>query len=469
MVLTESEEKRVIPLHEENKLGVMPITKLIWNMSLPIIASMLVQALYNIVDSWFVSRVSEQALTAVSLAFPAQNLMIGLATGTAVGVNALMGRALGAGLRERADKVANNGVFLAVVGFVISALLGLTGSDLFFRSQTQVESIIQMGNDYLRIVTIGSLGMFCQIMYERLLQGTGRSILSMYTQGLGAIINIILDPIFIFGLKMGVAGAAVATIIGQFCGCALAIYFNHKKNTDITLSLRGFRPNWRLIGEIYAIGLPSVIMIAIGSVMTFLMNKILITYHAAHETAATAFGVYFKLNSFIFMPIFGLNNGVIPIVAYNYGAQNRRRMMATIKRSALYACCIMVFGTVLFWAIPDTLLRLFDASDVMLAAGVPALRIISLSFCMAGACIALGSSFQALGKSMYSMVTSIVRQLVFLIPIAYVLARYGASVGNSDLVWWCYPLAEIFSLTLTLVFFSRMYKTIIAPLPEGRE
>ena len=456
-------------MENENKLGVMPITKLIWNMSLPIIASMLVQALYNIVDSWFVSRVSEQALTAVSLAFPAQNLMIGLATGTAVGVNSLMGRALGAGLRERADKVANNGVFLAVVGFVISALLGLTCSDLFFRSQTQVESIIQMGNDYLRIVTIGSLGMFCQIMYERLLQGTGRSILSMYTQGLGAIINIILDPIFIFGLKMGVAGAAVATIIGQFCGCALAIYFNHKKNTDITLSLRGFRPNWRLIGEIYAIGLPSVIMIAIGSVMTFLMNKILITYHAAHETAATAFGVYFKLNSFIFMPIFGLNNGVIPIVAYNYGAQNRRRMMATIKRSALYACCIMVFGTVLFWAIPDTLLRLFDASDVMLAAGVPALRIISLSFCMAGACIALGSSFQALGKSMYSMVTSIVRQLVFLIPIAYVLARYGASVGNSDLVWWCYPLAEIFSLTLTLVFFSRMYKTIIAPLPEGHE
>ena len=456
-------------MENENKLGVMPITKLIWNMSLPIIASMLVQALYNIVDSWFVSRVSEQALTAVSLAFPAQNLMIGLATGTAVGVNALMGRALGAGLRERADRVANNGVFLAVVGFVISALLGLTCSDVFFRSQTQVESIIQMGNDYLRIVTIGSLGMFCQIMYERLLQGTGRSLLSMYTQGLGAIINIVLDPIFIFGLKMGVTGAAVATIIGQFCGFALAVWFNHRKNTDITLSLRGFRPDFRLIGEIYAIGLPSVIMIAIGSVMTFLMNKILITYHAAHETAATAFGVYFKLNSFIFMPIFGLNNGVIPIVAYNYGAQNRRRMMATIKRSTLYACCIMVFGTVLFWAIPDTLLRLFDASDVMLAAGVPALRIIALSFCMAGTCIALGSSFQALGKSMYSMVTSIVRQLVFLVPIAYVLARYGAAIGNSDLVWWCYPIAEVSSLLLTLVFFRHIYKTVIAPIPEGRE
>ena len=447
----------------------MPISKLIWNMSLPIIASMLVQALYNIVDSVFVSRVSEQALTAVSLAFPAQNLMIGLATGTAVGVNALMGRALGAGIRQRADQVANNGVFLAVVGFVISAVLGLTCSDLFFRSQTQVESIIRMGNDYLRIVTVGSLGMFCQIMYERLLQGTGRSLLSMYTQGLGAIINIALDPVFIFVLDMGVAGAAVATIIGQLCGCALAIWFNHRKNTDITLSLRGFRPDWRLIGEIYAIGLPSVIMVAVGSVMTFLMNKILIVYHSAHETAATAFGVYFKLNSFIFMPIFGMNNGVIPIVAFNYGAQNRRRMVETIKRGTLYASCIMVFGTVLFQLIPGPLLKIFDATDTMLTVGIPALRIISLSFCMAGACIALGSSFQALGKSIYSMITSIVRQLVFLVPIAYVLARYGASVGNDDLVWWCYPIAEVFSLTLTLLFFRHVYRTMIARIPEGAE
>ena len=456
-------------MQSQNKLGTMPISKLIWNMSLPIIASMLVQALYNIVDSVFVSRVSEQALTAVSLAFPAQNLMIGLATGTAVGVNALMGRALGAGIRQRADQVANNGVFLAVVGFVISAVLGLTCSDLFFRSQTQVESIIRMGNDYLRIVTVGSLGMFCQIMYERLLQGTGRSLLSMYTQGLGAIINIALDPVFIFVLDMGVAGAAVATIIGQLCGCALAIWFNHRKNTDITLSLRGFRPDWRLIGEIYAIGLPSVIMVAIGSVMTFLMNKILIVYHSAHETAATAFGVYFKLNSFIFMPIFGMNNGVIPIVAFNYGAQNRRRMVETIKRGTLYASCIMVFGTVLFQLIPGPLLKIFDATDTMLTVGIPALRIISLSFCMAGACIALGSSFQALGKSIYSMITSIVRQLVFLVPIAYVLARYGASVGNDDLVWWCYPIAEVFSLTLTLLFFRHVYRTMIARIPDGAE
>ena len=456
-------------MQSQNKLGTMPISKLIWNMSLPIIASMLVQALYNIVDSVFVSRVSEQALTAVSLAFPAQNLMIGLATGTAVGVNALMGRALGAGQRERADRVANNGIFLAIVGFLISAALGLTCSDLFFRSQTQVESIIRMGNDYLHIVTIGSLGMFCQIMYERLLQGTGRSMLSMYTQSLGAIINIALDPVFIFVLDMGVAGAAVATIIGQFCGCALAIWFNHKKNTDITLSIRGFRPDWRLIGEIYAIGLPSVIMIAIGSVMTFLMNKILITYHSAHETAATAFGVYFKLNSFIFMPIFGLNNGVVSILAFNYGAQNRRRMMETIKRSALYASCIMIFGMILFLAIPGPLLKIFDATDTMLTVGIPALRIISLSFCMAGACISLSSSFQALGKSIYSMILSILRQLGVLVPAAYLLARYGASIGSDDLVWWCYPISELAALILTLLFFRHVYRTMIARIPEGAE
>ena len=454
----------MIPLHEENKLGVMPISKLIWNMSLPIIASMLVQALYNIVDSVFVSRVSEQALTAVSLAFPAQNLMIGLATGTAVGVNALMGRALGAGLRERADKVANNGVFLAVVGFVISAVLGTTCSEVFFRSQTQVENIIQMGNSYMRIVTIGSLGMFCQIMYERLLQGTGRSLLSMYTQGLGAIINIILDPIFIFALKMGVAGAAVATIIGQFCGCALAIYFNHKKNTDITLSLRGFRPNWRLIGEIYAIGLPSVIMIAIGSVMTFLMNKILITYHTAHETAATAFGVYFKLNSFIFMPIFGMNNGVIPIVAYNYGAQKKARIMQTFRISLTAAACIMVAGTLIFQFFPGLLLSLFEPSEEMLTIGKTALRIISLSFPSAAIGIVCSGVFQALGSSFLSMIVSLTRQLFFLLPIAWLLSLSG----RLELVWWAFPLAEIASLTLTIIFFRHIYRRRIVPLAKAQ-
>lgn len=450
---------------EGNKLGTMPISKLIWNMSLPIIVSMLVQALYNIVDSVFVSRICEQALTAVSLAFPAQNLMIGLATGTAVGVNALMGRALGAGERERANHIATNGVFLAGVGFAICAILAAFFARMFFAAQTSIDYIVDNGATYLRICCCASLGLFAEIMFERLLQSTGRSILSMYTQGLGAIVNIILDPICIFVLNMGVAGAAVATVIGQFCGCALALYFNLKKNHDIRLHFKGFRPHWKIIGQIYAIGLPSVVMVAIGSVMTFCMNKILIAYHSAKETAATAFGIYFKLNSFVFMPVFGLNNGVVPIVAYNYGAQNRRRMMETIKRSAIYASCIMVLGMAIFWAIPGTLVSIFNATETMKQVAVPALRIISLSFCTAGACIALGSSFQALGKSVYSMITSIIRQLVFLVPIAYVLARYGQSIGNDDLVWWCYPIAEIASLGVTMLFFLRVYRTVIAKVP----
>ena len=451
---------------EGNKLGTMPISKLIWNMSLPIIVSMLVQALYNIVDSVFVSRICEQALTAVSLAFPAQNLMIGLATGTAVGVNALIGRALGAGERERANHIATNGVFLAGVGFAICAILAAFFARMFFAAQTSIDYIVDNGATYLRICCCASLGLFAEIMFERLLQSTGRSILSMYTQGLGAIVNIILDPICIFVLNMGVAGAAVATVIGQFCGCALALYFNLKKNHDIRLHFKGFRPHWKIIGQIYAIGLPSVVMVAIGSVMTFCMNKILIAYHSAKETAATAFGIYFKLNSFIFMPIFGLNNGVVSIIAYNYGAQHRRRMTETIKRSTIYASCIMLLGMSIFLSIPGTLLKIFDATDTLLAVGVPALRIISLSFCMAGASIALTSAFQALGKSLYSMIISIIRQLVFLVPLAYILARYGAGIGNNDLVWWSYPIAEIAALTVSLLFFRHMYKTLIAKLPE---
>ena len=451
---------------EGNKLGTMPISKLIWNMSLPIIVSMLVQALYNIVDSVFVSRICEQALTAVSLAFPAQNVMIGLATGTAVGVNALMGRALGAGEHERANHIATNGVFLAGVGFAICAILAAFFARMFFAAQTSIDYIVDNGATYLRICCCASLGLFAEIMFERLLQSTGRSILSMYTQGLGAIVNIILDPICIFVLNMGVAGAAVATVIGQFCGCALALYFNLKKNHDIRLHFKGFRPHWKIIGQIYAIGLPSVVMVAIGSVMTFCMNKILIAYHSAKETAATAFGIYFKLNSFIFMPIFGLNNGVVSIIAYNYGAQHRRRMTETIKRSTIYASCIMLLGMSIFLSIPGTLLKIFDATDTLLAVGVPALRIISLSFCMAGASIALTSAFQALGKSLYSMIISIIRQLVFLVPLAYILARYGAGIGNNDLVWWSYPIAEIAALTVSLLFFRHMYKTLIAKLPE---
>jgi putative MATE family efflux protein len=450
---------------QENKLGVMPISKLIWNMSLPIIASMLVQALYNIVDSMFVARINENALTAVSLAFSVQQLMIGLATGTAVGVNALMGRALGARNQERADRVAINGVFLAFCGFVFSAVLGLSLSNALFTFQTDVPEIIAYGNQYLHIICGCSFAVFGQVMFERLLQGTGRTVYSMYTQGLGAIINMILDPVFIFALRLGVAGAAIATIIGQCCGCALAIYFNLTRNTDIHLRFRGFRPDWRIIGNIYAIGFPSVIMMAIGSVMTFLMNKILITYHSAHETAAAAFGIFFKINSFIFMPVFGLNNGVVPIVAYNYGAQNRSRMTETVKRSVTYATAIMTFGMIIFLTVPHLLMRIFNANEQLMAVGVPCLRIISLSFCMAGACIALGSVMQALGKSIYSMINSFVRQLVVLVPVAYVLARYGQGVGNSNLVWWCYPIAEVAALALTLCFYRHVYKTLIAKIP----
>ena len=452
-------------MQNENKLGVMPIKKLIWDMSLPIIASMLVQALYNIVDSVFVSWVSEASLTAVSLAFPAQNLMISLSAGTAVGVNALMGRALGAKQQKRADTVAVNGLFLAFVGFLLCAVLGLSLSDLFFRSQTDVEEIVQMGNQYLHIVMGCSIGLFGQMMLERLLQGTGHSVLSMYTQGAGALINLILDPVFIFLFDLGVAGAAIATVTGQICACVFALVLNLKKNPEIHLVFRGFQPDWRIIGSIYAIGLPSVVMMAIGSVMTFLMNKILITYHSARETAATAFGIYFKLNSFVFMPVFGLNNGVIPIIAYNYGAQQRGRMIETIKRSALYASSVMILGMAIFQIVPGTLLKIFKATDTMMAVGIPALRIISLSFCLAGACIALGGSFQALGKSIYSLIVSFIRQLVLLIPAAFVLAQIGHNSGNDNLVWWCYPIAEIFSLGVTLLCYRRLYRTLISKLP----
>jgi len=450
---------------QENKLGVMPIRKLIWNMSLPIMASMLVQALYNIVDSIFVAMINEQALTAVSLAFPAQQLMIGLATGTAVGVNALMGRALGAKQRERANTVACNGVFLAFVGFAVCAVLAAFFAHSFFAGQTNIDYIVEQGTDYLLIACCGSFGLFGEVMFERLLQGTGRSLYSMYSQGLGAIVNIILDPIFIFVFGMGVSGAAIATVIGQVCGCVFSFILNRRKNADIELRFRHFRPNWEIVGHIYAIGIPSVIMMAIGSVMVFLMNKILIAYHTAAETAATVFGVYFKLNSFIFMPIFGMNNGVVPIVAYNYGAQNRQRMVSAIKLNTLYSSCIMVVGMAIFLSIPATLLRFFSASDTMIAVGTPALRIISLSFCMAGACIALGSSFQALGHATYSMIISFIRQLIFLIPVAYVLARLGRQIGNCDLVWWSYPIAEVFSLFVTLLFYNRLYRTVIEKIP----
>lgn len=454
-------------LQKENKMGVMPVGRLILNMSLPMILSMLVQALYNIVDSVYISRVSEAALTAVSLSFPAQNLMIGLATGTGVGVNALLSRALGAKDSDRANRVAENGVFLALVGYAVFLIFGLFASRAFIAAQTSQPEIIQYGEDYLSVVCCLSFGLFGQVMFERLMQATGRTIYTMYTQGVGAIINIILDPIFIFNFGMGVKGAAIATVIGQIVAFILAAVINHHKNHDVKLKLREFRPSGEIIGHIYSIGFPSVIMMAIGSVMTFLMNKILILYTTGKETSATVFGVYFKLNSFVFMPVFGLNNGVIPIIGYNYGARNRLRMLQTVKYALLFAFGFMLVGTVIFLAFPNVLLNLFDATEMMLVIGVPALRIIASTFIVAGVCIALGSVFQALGYGIYSMLVSLARQLLVLLPAAWILARLGQSVGNDNLVWLSFPIAELVSLAVTLLLFGRLYRKVIRELPDG--
>lgn len=448
-------------------MGTMPIRKLVLNMALPMMASMLVQAMYNIVDSVFVSWINEQSLTAVSLAFPAQNLMIGLATGTGVGVNALLSRALGAKDHKRVSEVAEHGVFLAMLGYLAFMLFGLFGARAFFSAQTSVPYIVEQGTMYLTICCGASFGLFGEIMFERLLQSTGKTVYSMITQGVGAIINIIFDPIFIFVFDWGIAGAAAATVMGQILGCMLGIYLNQKKNPEIRLRLRGFRPQWRTVGRIYEIGLPSVLMVAIGSVMTFFMNKILIAYTAGKETAATVFGAYFKLNSFIFMPVFGMNNALVPIVAYNYGAQRRKRMTDTIRFGVILACAIMSVGCLIFEFFPGQLLSIFDASEQMLAIGIPALRIIGMTFPVAGACIVIGAVFQSLGKSYYSMATSFLRQLVALLPAAYVLARIGMSVGNQDLVWWSFPFAEVFAAVANIIFFRRIYRTLISAVPEN--
>ncbi len=449
---------------EQNKMGVMPVNKLIINMSLPMMISMLVQALYNIIDSVFVGMVNEQSLTAVSLSFPAQNLMIGVATGTAVGVNALLSRSLGERNFDKANKLAENGIFLAVCSAVAFFIFGLFGAEPFMRSQTDVPYIIEQGTAYLQVCCCASFGVFLEIIFERLLQATGRTALTMCTQGVGAIINIIFDPIFIFVFKLGVTGAAIATVLGQIIAFIIAVVLNAKKNPEITLNLRKFRPDARLIGQIYKIGVPSIIMVAIGSVMTFCMNKILILYTPGKETAATVFGAFFKLNSFICMPIFGLNNGVIPIVAYNYGARQKQRMLKTVRLSVMYAEIFSLLGVVLFATIPHILLGFFSASPEMLEIGVPALRTIGSSFAFAGICVALGAVFQALGKSIYSMMVSLIRQLLVLTPVAFLLARYGMQIGNPDLVWWSYPVAEIFSLAVSLICFVKIYKNIISKI-----
>lgn len=438
----------------ENKMGTMPVNKLLVSMSLPMIASMLVQALYNVVDSVFVAQISENALTAVSLAFPIQSLMIAVSSGTCVGINALLSRSLGEKRQKEANLSAVNGVFLAFVSYLVFALMGIFGSHLFFASQTENREIVEFATQYLTICLIFSFGIFMEMTFERIMQSTGRTIYSMVTQGTGAIINIILDPIMIFGLfgfpRLGIRGAAIATVTGQIIAMILAVWFNHKKNRDVQLSFKGFKPDGRIIAKIYEVGVPSIVMQSIVSIMTFGMNKILIMFS---ETAVSVLGIYFKLQSFIFMPIFGLNNGVIPIVAYNYGAGHKKRIMDTIKLSTFIAVGIMLIGLIIFQVFPEGLLKLFNASDHMLEVGVPALRIISTSFLFAGYCIILGSVFQALGNGVYSLIVSVARQLLCILPLAYVFAR----VAGLHAVWYSFPLAELISVTLTTILFRRIY------------
>ena len=449
-------------VQKENKMGVMPVGRLIATMSLPIMASMLVQALYNVVDSMFVSRIDEYALTALSMAFPIQNLMIAVSVGLGVGLNAVLSRALGAKDHESVNRTAANSLFLMVLCVLAFMLGGMTIVRPFFEAQTDIAEIIEYGVTYTRIVMVGCFGLFMQIYFERVLQSTGRTVPTMISQGLGAIINIVLDPILIFGLfglpRLGVAGAALATIIGQWAGAAVGFTLNLRMNPEVQLNLHGFTPHGATIRRVLAIGVPSVIMQSIGSVITFGMNQILIAFSS---TAVAVFGVYFKLQSFIFMPVFGLNNGTVPIVAYNYGARKPDRMMKTIKLSIAAVVVIMTCGLLLFQLAPRQLLAIFDASEEMLSMGVPALRTISLHFPIAAICIGMGAVFQALGFSVYSMINSFVRQLLVLLPSAFLL---GAIRGNVNAVWWSFIIAEVFSLALTLFYFVRVYRNVIKKL-----
>ena len=458
--VTSTEQLAPMP---ENKMGVMPVNKLLLSMSVPMMISMLVQALYNIVDSIFVAQISENAFTALSLAFPAQTLMIAVATGTGVGINALLSKSLGEKNFERANKTARNGIFLAICGFVVFAILGIFLSRQFFLWQTDVMEIVDYGTQYLSICCICSFGLFIEITMEKLLQSTGRTVLSMTTQMIGAVLNIILDPILIFGWfglpAMGVAGAAIATVIGQIIAAIIAIILNVKKNQEINISLKGFRPSKKIIKKIYAVGLPSIIMASIGSAMTFMMNKILIAFTT---TATAVFGAYFRLQSFIFMPVFGLNNGMVPIVAYNYGARKKDRIIKTIKLSVCYAVSLMLIGLAIFWIFPETLLGFFEASDMMLEIGVPALQTISLSFIFAGFSIITLSVCQALGHGFMGLVVSVVRQLVVLVPVAYLLSRTGVLSA----IWWAFPIAEVVAVSLAAICLRQVYRKEINPLEE---
>lgn len=449
---------------KENKMGTMPIGKLLFTMATPLVISMLVQAFYNIVDSVFISRYSDAALQAISYAFPAQNLMIGFATGAGVGVNALLSRSLGEKNVKKANEVAENGVFVAMLSALLFALFGLFGTRAFIAFQTKTPEVIATGEEYLSICTIFSFGIFGEIMYERLMQSTGKTVYTMFTQGVGAIINIILDPILIFGYfgfpVMGAKGAAIATVVGQIVAFLLGIILNQIYNKEIRLNFFKFKPSLKIIGGIYSIGLPSIIMMSIGSILTTSMNKILNGFKGIGDIAASVYGVYFKLQSFAFMPIFGINNGVIPIIAYNYGARKKERLLKTIRLSVTVIVFIMILALTVMQLLPEILLSMFEAKDEMMEIGIAALRTISLSYIFAGVCIAITSVFQALGKGNYALIMSVTRQLVVLLPAAYLLSL----TGNVNAVWWAYPIAEIASVMACVILFIRLYNKTIKPI-----
>lgn len=433
---------------KENKMGVMPVNRLLITMSLPMVISMLVQALYNIVDSVFVAQINEAALTAVSMAFPIQNLMIAVAAGTGTGVNALLSKSLGEKNKRMVDDTANMGVFLAICSYAVFAIIGIFLSRIYFAAQISDAQIIEYGDEYMSVICLFSFGLFGQIITERLLQATGRTIFTMFTQGIGAIINIILDPILIFGLlglpAMGVTGAAAATVIGQIIAAILGFVCNAVYNHDITLSIKGiFTIDTTVISKVYRVGIPSIIMQSITSVMTFSLNKILAEFSS---TAVAVFGVYYKLNSFIFMPVFGMNNGLVPILSYNYGARKPDRIKKTIKLGMKYAVAIMIFGLLLFELFPSGLLGIFDASQEMLSIGCVALRIIASSFVFAGVAIICSTVFQAIGNPLHSLIMSVCRQLLVIVPVAWLLSLSG----RLELVWLAFPIAEFVSVAMSI-------------------
>ena len=459
-------EVKAAPDLRENKMRTMPVGRLLFTMALPLAISMLVQAFYNVVDSIYVSRVSESAVTALSLAFPIQNLMIGFATGVGVGMNTLLSKSLGEGSQERANKAAGNGIFLGLIAAALFVIFGLVGSEGYYTMQSDVAETVAGGSAYVGICCVWCLGIFVEIIGERLLQASGRTIYTLFTQGTGAVLNILLDPVFIFGnaalgiAPMGIAGAAVATVIGQWVAAILAVIFNLTKNPDVQLAARYLRPDLHILKKILVVGIPSIVMMAIGSVMNFGMNQIFLQFKAYGETAAGVFGIYFKLQSFVLMPLFGINNASISILAYNYGARQPKRITGTLKCALGAAMTIMVCGLLLFQLVPDVLLGFFNPSDTFLEIGRSALRIVSIHFPIAAVGIALGASFQALGNGIYATITSLMRQLVVLLPAAYLLSL----TGDVHAVWWAFPIAEVVSMLTTLLLYWRIYNRQLKPL-----